>query len=122
MTNSPFRLSLLAAAVSLGLAGCTGQNDGSASDSYLGRSVADYVADHGSPDSQIPLTENRSLFRWDLASYAMGPAIGSGLTARAAPSSPVQSICSVTLVATSQSTSRDLKDWTIQGSQRQGVC
>jgi hypothetical protein len=114
---------LLAASTAV-LAGCAPQPQGGASTgSYVGRPVADYVADHGTPDSTIPLTDSKSLFRWDLGVQAMGPAIGTGVTSGGgAPPSSTPTVCSVTLSASTQSPKPQLKDWIVQGFERQGVC
>jgi hypothetical protein len=114
---------MLLAVIAAFLGGCIGQQQpGSSADGYVGRSIAEYVADHGEPDSTIPLSDHRSLFRWDLAAHAMGPAIGTGLTTSGPPASSVLTLCSVTLAATTQTPNPGLKDWIIQSSDRHGVC
>src|SRR5262249_4101208 len=105
MAGNTCSIRILAAAAAL-LAGCAPQSQqdaNPASSSYVGKSVAEYVADHGSPDSTIPLTESKSLYRWDLGVQGMGPAIGTGLTGGGAPPSPKLVVCSVTVTATAQS-------------------
>jgi hypothetical protein len=121
MAGTFFR-TLLFAVFTAFLGGCIGQHQmGFSPDAYVGRSVAEYAADHGNPASKIVLSDRQSVFRWDTIGETIGPAIGEGLTT-ATFQSPVPALCSVRLTATTQSPTPDLTDWTIRSAEREGAC
>jgi hypothetical protein len=95
------------------------ENRGSAPDTYVGRSVAAYVTDHGYPNTTSQLTDREARFQW-VTQYKVGPAIGEGPLIAGAP--PAEAACTVILSATTQSPNPELKDWIIQSVSRQGVC
>jgi hypothetical protein len=115
------KISVLAAAA-LSLGGCFAlHGTGSSADAYVGRSVAEYAAVHGSPAQTIKLSNHQSLFRWDTIEDAVGPAIDQGLTGET-QRRPMPTLCSVRLTATTQSPNPELKDWTIQSADSDGGC
>jgi hypothetical protein len=118
--TTSFRVLLVAISVA-GFDGCNSrpQPIGTSLEAYVGRSVAAYAADHGSPDTSRRLADRQAVFEW-VTSHDVGPALGEGLLAGGAPSA--QSTCTVTLTAGTQSPNPDLKDWIIQSVGRQGVC
>src|ERR1700733_6478744 len=104
------------------LCDCTGQHQtGSSPDSYVGRSVAEYAADHGNPALKIQLSDRQDVFRWDTIEQSIGPAIGQGLT-MATPQPSVPALCSVRLTGTTQWPKPEVKDWTIRSADREGGC
>lgn len=116
MIETRLRIALMALAVCVG--GCAGQQQ---TDAYIGRSVAEYAAVHGAPASAVMLSDRESMFRWDTIEDSLGQAIGSGvIVATAQP--PVPALCTVRLTATTRSPNPELKDWTIQSTNRQGPC
>jgi hypothetical protein len=118
--NISFQVLLLAVSVA-GFNGCNSQPQqiGASPDAYVGRSVAAYVADHGSPDTSRRLADRQATFQW-VTSYDVRPALGEGVLIGGAPSAQIT--CTVTLTASTQSPDPDPKDWIIQGVGRQGIC
>lgn len=119
--NYPFR-ALLFAILLVSLGGCNGQQRRmeSSLNSYMGGSVAAFVADHGDPTSTVKLSNDESAFRWVITGQGVGAVvpIGSSLIVAA----PTQRVCTVTLRATTQTPSPELKDWIIQSWSWQGAC
>jgi hypothetical protein len=111
--NSSLRILLLAASVVL-LEGCNTQKTRmeSSLNSYLAHSVAEFVADHGDPTSSVKLSDNESAFRWVITGKGIGAVIPMSGSLIVAP--PTQRVCTVSLRATTQSPSPELKDWIIQ--------
>jgi hypothetical protein len=117
---TPLRILLLAAFAVLG--GCSGQQQRmeSSLNAYVGRSVAEFVADNGDPTSTVKLSDNESAFRWVITGRGVGAVIPMGGSLIVA--SPTQRVCTVSLRATTQSSNPELKDWIIQSWNWQGAC
>lgn len=104
------------------LGGCNAQKQRmeSSLNSYMGHSVAEFVADHGDPTSTVKLSDNESAFRWVIIGQGVGAVIPMGGALMVAP--PTQRVCTVSLRATAQSPNPELKDWIIRGWNWQGAC
>jgi hypothetical protein len=115
------RILLLAAPIVF-FGGCNVQQQRmeSSLNAYMGRSVAEFVADHGDPTSMVKLTDKESAFRWVITGRGVGAVIPMGTSLIVAP--PTQRVCTVSLRATTQSPSPELKDWIIQSWNWQGAC
>jgi hypothetical protein len=115
-------LRVFLAASLLFIAGCNTQQKRmeSSLNAYMGRSVADFVADHGDPASTVKLSDNESAFRWVITGQGVGAVIPMGGSLIVAP--PTQRVCTVSLRATTQSGNPELKDWIIQNWNWQGAC
>jgi hypothetical protein len=113
---------ILLLATSVVIVGCNTQQSRmeSSLNAYLGRSVAVFVADHGDPTSTVKLSDNESAFRWVITGQGVGAVIPMGGSLIVAP--PTQRVCTVSLRATTQSPSPELKDWIIQSWNWQGAC
>lgn len=118
---TPLRPLLFAACVAL-IAGCNPQQHRMefALHAYVGRSVAEFVADHGDPTSTVKLSDSESAFRWVITGQGVGAVIPMGGSFIVAP--PTQRVCTVTLRATTQSSNPEFKDWIIRSWQWQGAC
>lgn len=122
MARTPLKILLLTASLA-GLGGCLPQPPQAGSSSpaaYVGRPVAAFVADHGQPGLEVRLSDRQMAFTWDTVGHDIGPAIGTGLAVRGGPPPSLLTMCTVTLVATTQVAKPDLNDWMIQGWERQG--
>lgn len=89
-------------------------------DAYVGRSVAEFVADHGDPTSSVKLSNTETAFRWVITGQGVGAVVPIGGSLIVAP--PTQRVCTVTVRATTQTPNPELKDWIIQGWNWQGAC
>lgn len=114
------RLLLLAGLATLGACNTRQQRMATSLNSYIGHSVAEFVADHGDPTSTVKLAENESAFRWVITGRGVGAIIPMGGSLVVAP--PTQRVCTVVLKAATQSPTPELKDWIIQGWNWQGAC
>ena len=86
----------------------------------MGRSVAEFVADHGDPTSTVELSDHERAFRWVITGRGIGAVIPVGGSLVVAP--PTQRLCTVSLRASTQSPNPELKDWIIQNWNWQGAC
>jgi hypothetical protein len=93
----------------LSLMGCNRQQTRmeSALNAYIGRSVAEFAADHGDPTSVVKLSDTETAFRWVIT--------GQGRRRS-------HTTCTVSLRATAEAPNPELKDWIIQGWNWQGAC
>jgi hypothetical protein len=114
------RLFLLAALASLGACNTQQQRMETSLKAYLGRSVAEFVADHGDPTSAVKLSDHESAFRWVITGRGVGAIMPMGGSLIVAP--PTQRVCTVVLRATTESPTPELKDWIIQSWNWQGAC
>jgi len=122
LRNNSFVGLLRAVAFVLALAGCNGQQQRmeSSLNTYLGRSVAEFAADHGYPTSIVKLSDNERSFRWVITGQGVGAVIPVGGSLLVAP--PTQRVCNVSVRAASQSPAPELKDWIIRSWNWQGAC
>jgi hypothetical protein len=104
------------------LGGCNGQQSRmeTSLNAYVGRSVAEFVADHGDPETSVKLSDHENAFRWVITGRGVGAVIPMGGSFIVAP--PTQRVCTVTLKAATKSPSPELKDWIIQSWNWQGAC
>lgn len=114
------RLFLLVSLASLAACNTQQQRMKTSLNSYLGHSVAEFVADHGDPTSEVKLSDHESAFRRVITGRGVGAIIPMGGSLIVAP--PTQRICTVVLRATTQSPNPELKDWMIQSWNWQGAC
>jgi hypothetical protein len=112
---------LLLAAV---LSGCAGEQQQlkmeSALTPYVGRSIADYVLDHGSPTSTLDLSSNKRAFQWLITGQSAGAVVPLGGMLVAVPPQP--QTCLVSLVASASRPSPTLSDWTVESWRWNGRC
>jgi hypothetical protein len=87
---------------------------------YIGRSVAEFVADHGDPTSTVKLSDTEGAFRWVITGQGVGAVIPMGGSLVVA--APTQRVCTVSLRARTQSPNPELKDWIIESWNWQGAC
>ena len=120
-TKRAFRILLFVASVVF-LGGCNRQQQRmeSSLNPYMGRSVAEFAADHGYPTSTVSLSDDESSFRWVITGQGVGAVIPVGGSLIVAP--PTQRVCTVSLRAKTQSPQPELKDWIIQSWNWQGAC
>jgi hypothetical protein len=123
MAGTSLHTLLLAASVAC-LGGCIPQPPPAALPpaAYIGRPVASFVADHGQPGLEVDLSDHQRAFSWDTLGHDIGPAIGTGLTVASAPAPSFTTICTVTLVASTQVPKPGLNDWIVRSWDRQGGC
>jgi hypothetical protein len=112
------------ALIALMTAGCSAQQQQSrmtkALDNLQGQSIADFVAEHGDPDTLVKTGDRETAFRWVITGESVGGAVplnGALIVVR-----PHELTCTIVLKAVTTAKAPELKDWTITGGSWQGAC
>jgi len=87
---------------------------------WIGRSIADFVVQHGPPATSIDLGGNKRAFQWQATRQTPAAVIPLGSSLVAVPSR--QESCMVSLVASSSKAAPTLSDWIIESWRRNGAC
>ena len=110
--------------IAVALSGCAAQQQQSrmkhALSAYIGTSVANFMAEHGSPTSSVELGPGLKAFRWVIAGRGAGGVVPVGGALVVVP--PRQLVCTVTLTATTSAKSPAYWNWIITGYSWQGSC
>jgi hypothetical protein len=88
---------------------------------YVGRSVADVALERGPPTNTIDMGPGKRGFEWQFATARPEMALPAPASGVAATLPPGQEMCSVSLVASSPTSSLSLSDWIIESSQWKGA-
>ncbi len=117
------RRAIPALGCSLAMSACVTQQErmSNALDAYVGRTVADFAADHGDPTSTVVTGDQKAAFRWVITGPGVGAVVPVGSALMVMPSGQRQ--CTVVLDATTTNTGQPaLKDWIIENGRWNGAC
>jgi hypothetical protein len=118
-----FIVSLLTCVVLLGCASAEKQQMTkmeTALSPWVGRSIADYVAERGPPTTSIDLGGNKRAFQWQMTRQTPGAVVPLAGSLIAVPSR--EESCMVSLVASSSKSAPSLSDWIIERWSWNGAC
>ena len=87
---------------------------------YVGRSIAEYVLDHGAPTTTLDMGTNKRAFQWQITGQSPGAIIPIGGSLVAVP--PRQQTCMVSLIASTTKPSPLMSDWVIESWRWNGAC
>jgi hypothetical protein len=87
---------------------------------WVGRSIADFVAERGPPTTNIDLGGNKRAFQWQVTRQTPGAVVSLAGSLITVPSR--EESCMVSLVASSGKTAPTLSDWMIERWSWNGAC
>ena len=110
--------------IAVTLSGCAAQRQQSrmkhALSAYIGTSVANFMAEHGTPTSSVELAPGRRAFRWVITGRGAGGIVPVAGSLVVVP--PRDLVCTVTLTATTSAKVPAYWNWIITGYSWQGNC
>jgi len=128
MNSVTFTRILAASLLGIALTACAQSNRAdmqrqkmtSALSPYIGKTVAEYVVEHGAPTSSVALGKQQRMFTWII--YGQTAGFSVPINGMVVNSAPQQISCTVNIIANSSLASPTLSDWIIAESKWSGAC